>query len=514
MDSDLEASDLPVTAPLTTRRGHARGPRRVVPIDLAVSPERLFARCAGLPGLAFLDTSAPAGRTGSEGWTVLTAFPVEARLDELPAAEIGARSSCSSGSGDTDEIPFATGWIGFASYESSSRWNPDLLHRAPAPGLPGTWWGRYAATLLYRHRDRQWLLAHRRDREGEEAAGRLLELSLPPYPRRADAGVSMSCGLTFSAGEPQAAISAEEHGRRVHEILRWIGRGHIYQANLTYPVLTPFTGSSEALLLALRTHNPAPFGAFLAPVPGLAIVSSSPELFLRVRGRRIETRPIKGTTPRHPGDPALDRLLARRLFTSAKDRAELTMIVDLERNDLGRLCRPGTIRTPAFPRVESYERVHHLAASVQGELARPLSLQELFAMTFPGGSVTGAPKIRAMEVLRDLEVAPRWVYTGTLGSLDDRGHVDLSLTIRTMWVEQDQVTFHVGGGIVADSIAESEWEETRHKAAAMLAALEAGRSALGSATEQNANSTETIRAGGPRSSSGTERCHHHVVGDR
>ncbi|MEZ4653697.1 MAG: anthranilate synthase component I family protein [Candidatus Eisenbacteria bacterium] len=294
-------------------------------------------------------------------------------------------------------------------------------------------------------------------------------------------------------------MSAEEHGRRVREILHWIGRGHIYQANLTYPIQARFVGEPASLYQALRTHNAAPFGAYLAPavphpestddrprpdrseraatrtrraIP--TILSSSPELFLRIHGRTIETRPIKGTARRDLGNPGRDRCLAHDLFRSAKDRAELTMIVDLERNDLGRLCRPGTVRTLPFPRVESFRRVHHLAATVRGELARPVTLDEIFATTFPGGSVTGAPKIRAMEILRDLEIGPRWVYTGTLGMIDDRGRAHLSLTIRTLWIENDHAVLHVGGGIVADSVPEREWEETRDKAAAMLDALESG----------------------------------------
>lgn len=504
MGADLEASDLRVTTARSPLPFDERA-ARVDPLDLAAPPEELFVRLAGASGLAFLDTSAPAGRTGSEGWSVLTAFPVETRLDTLPPTVLGSRSA-------SGEIPFTTGWIGFASYESSSRWSRDLAHRPPA-GLPQTWWGRYAATLLYRHPDRQWFLARRPGEEGDRAAsllGQHLEIPSGTSREAANSGASSrsvadpdapgahasSRGATplpstprFSASEPRAALSEEEHAARVREILRWIERGHIYQANLTYPMEAAFSGSPEALFLKLRSHNPAPFGAFLAPVDGVAILSSSPELFLRVRGTRIQTRPIKGTAPRHPTDRAADDLLARRLFHSEKDRAELTMIVDLERNDFGRICIPGSVRTLPFPRVESYQRVHHLVATVEGELAAPLTLEELFASTFPGGSVTGAPKIRAMEILRDLEVAPRWIYTGTLGTIDDRGHADLALTIRTLWTERDRVTFHVGGGIVADSLPESEWRETQHKAAALLAALRDSGSAQ------------------------SERRHHHIVGD-
>jgi anthranilate/para-aminobenzoate synthase component I len=489
MGAHLEASDFRVKHSRSSLPDEEHSPR-VDALDLTASPEEVFAKFAGSPGLAFLDTSAPAGQTGSEGWSVLTAFPVESCLEELPRVVIGAGSP----SGD---IPFTTGWIGFASYESSSRWNPDLAHRAPA-NVAQTWWGRYAATLLYRHRDRQWLLARRCGDEGDRAAARLEQCAARrsfTVRVRHDDGVPEGW---FSASEPHAALSEEEHAARVREILRWIERGHIYQANLTYPMEAAFAGNPEALFLSLRTHNPAPFGAFLAPVEGVTIVSSSPELFLRLRGNRIQTRPIKGTAPRHLTDRSQDRLLARQLFHSEKDRAELTMIVDLERNDFGRICTPGTVRALPFPRVESYERVHHLAATVQGSLASPLSMEELFASTFPGGSVTGAPKIRAMEILRDLEVAPRWIYTGTLGTIDDRGHVDLALMIRTLWIDRDRVTFHVGGGIVADSVPESEWHETQHKAAAMLAALRAG--ADGTARFDDARSIRRRRD-------------HHVVGD-
>jgi len=200
------------------------------------------------------------------------------------------------------------------------------------------------------------------------------------------------------------------------------------------------------------------------------VASSSPERFLYLRERRVETRPMKGTRPRGE-DPAADRRLARELRASAKDRAELLMIVDLERNDLGRVCRYGSVRVPALYSLESYARVHQMVARVRGELAPGQGAVDLVAACFPGGSITGAPKIRAMEIIAELEPHVRGVYTGAIGYLGWEGNMDLGMAIRTAVVQDGRVHVGVGGGIVADSDPAAEWEETRHKARALLEAL-------------------------------------------
>jgi para-aminobenzoate synthetase component 1 len=216
--------------------------------------------------------------------------------------------------------------------------------------------------------------------------------------------------------------------------------------------------------------NPAPFAAYL-DFDGVTVASASPERFVKLDDtRHVETRPIKGTRPRGIG-PEHDAALGRALTESAKDRAENLMIVDLLRNDLSRVCRPGTVRVPELFTLEHYATVHHLVSTVVGELAPDADGFDLLASTFPGGSITGAPKIRAMEIIAEIEPSLRGVYCGTIGYVSTTGTVDTSIVIRTYLVLGDRVYFSVGGGIVADSDPEEEYRETLDKARALIAAL-------------------------------------------
>ncbi|MFN8543710.1 MAG: aminodeoxychorismate synthase component I [Candidatus Binatia bacterium] len=253
---------------------------------------------------------------------------------------------------------------------------------------------------------------------------------------------------------------------RIHEYLR---AGDVYQVNLTQPFATPLAAPAWVLYQRLATEHPAPYGAYL-DLGDRQIVANSPELLLRRRGARIETRPIKGTRPRG-ADPARDVALAAELARDPKERAEHVMIVDLERNDLGRVCAFGSVAVEGFARVETHPTVHHLVSTVTGRLRDDVGLAELLAATFPGGSITGAPKRRAMEVIAELEPWPRSFYTGALGLIDPRGDLELGLPIRTAIVRDGVVWWHAGGGIVVDSDAERELAEAWLKTAALRLAL-------------------------------------------
>ncbi len=255
----------------------------------------------------------------------------------------------------------------------------------------------------------------------------------------------------------------------VERVREYIRAGDIYQANLTQRFRVSPTRPPGEVFRALSSFNPAPFAAFLALREGV-VLSVSPERFLRLDGRQAMTEPIKGTRPRGT-DPRTDRVLAQALRASAKDRAELAIIVDLERNDLGRVCRAGSVRVAEACRLESHPTVHHLVATVCGELRRGARLSEVLAATFPGGSVTGAPKIRAMEILDELEPTARGVYTGALGTIGCDGRVDLSLCIRVLLATKDSIVFPVGGGVVIDSDPAAEYAETLAKAAAQARAV-------------------------------------------
>jgi para-aminobenzoate synthetase component 1 len=257
----------------------------------------------------------------------------------------------------------------------------------------------------------------------------------------------------------------------VTRVRDYIVAGDIFQANLSQRFEAPLAESPWSLYRRLRTRNPAPFAAFL-DFPEALVLSASPERFLRLTGaREVETRPIKGTRPRGMG-PEHDAALGRALSESAKDRAENLMIVDLLRNDLSRVCGPGTVRVPELFALERHPTVHHLVSTVVGTLAPGATVVDLVRAAFPGGSITGAPKVRAMEIIAELEPSRRGVYCGSVGYWSVTGELDTSIAIRTCVAVGDRVYFSAGGGIVADSDPEQEYRETLDKARGIIDALE------------------------------------------
>lgn len=264
-------------------------------------------------------------------------------------------------------------------------------------------------------------------------------------------------------------VSRPAYEAAVRRVLQYIAAGDCYQVNLSHRLSTPLNDAPWSVYQRLRAASPAPYAAYL-DCGDHHVLSSSPELFLRIRGREVETRPIKGTRPRGT-TPEEDAARAAELLSSAKDRAELLMIVDLERNDLGRVCEYGTIHVPELFRLETYANVHHLVATVCGTLRPEIGPLECLRAAFPGGSITGAPKIRAMEIIEELEPVRRGVYTGAIGWVDGQGNAEWNIAIRTLVAVGGQVYFHVGGGIVADSDPAAEYRETLDKARGMLRAL-------------------------------------------
>lgn len=262
---------------------------------------------------------------------------------------------------------------------------------------------------------------------------------------------------------PRGAPPPGDFLRGVSAVREWIRRGDVYQVNLSRRLGFPRPPRAElaGLYAQLTACSGAPFSAYI-DAGELQLLSNSPERFLRVAGRRVETCPIKGTRPRGR-TPAEDSWLAKDLRSSPKDRAEHVMIVDLERNDLGRICRTGSVRVERLAELRSFGTVHHLVSSVQGELRDPADRLGWLAASFPGGSITGAPKLRAMQIIEELEPVRRGVYTGAIGCFDARGGLDLSIAIRTAVAEGDRLHLQLGGGIVAESEPEAELRETRDK---------------------------------------------------
>ena len=287
--------------------------------------------------------------------------------------------------------------------------------------------------------------------------------------------------LARPAPRPAAAarsnFTPDDYRRAVARCREYIAAGDIFQVNLSQRLTVPAAPPPLDIYRALRRRNPAAYSAFLSfqrRGGDCAVACSSPELFLRVRGRQVLTRPIKGTRPR-VGDELADAAAARELLASPKDNAELTMIVDLLRNDLGRVCEYGSVRVAEACRLETHPTVYHLVGAVQGRLRAGVDAAALLRATFPGGSITGAPKIRAMEIIDEMEGVARGVYTGCIGWVGVTGDAEWNIAIRTVLCDGDSAHVPVGGGIVADSDPQAEFDETLAKARALLEAIAAAR---------------------------------------
>lgn len=364
--------------------------------------------------------------------------------------------------------PFAAGLMGYLSYDLK-----DELEALPRTSvddlqLPRMLLHAHALTVIHDREARttRVLLPVRpgREEQCEKELQRFKALAMAPPPGQQDYSVS-SDGLKSNFTQP-------EYEAAVQRIIDYIAAGDVYQVNLSQRFQAPFSGSAYALFQRLFELNPAPFFAFVQGGDH-QIVSTSPERFLLQNGRRVETRPIKGTRPRGE-TPDQDRSLRAKLAASAKDDAELSMIVDLLRNDIGKVCRAGSVRVAEHKRIEAYQNVYHLVSVVEGVLDEDKTGADLIRAAFPGGSITGCPKVRAMEVIDELESCRRHVYCGSIGYISFHDTLDLSIAIRTATVLNGTLSFSVGGGIVFDSNPRTEYEETLHKGRTLMAACRRG----------------------------------------
>ncbi len=394
-------------------------------ISLDLSPAEVAARLRHLPGMVFFDSAR------GEGISIVAAAPQEIFSGTLGDEEWqhlrNTLASRAVEQGD-DGLPhgFVAGWI---EYDGTFRFS------------------LYEDALLFRHSSSQWY-------ESGELASRL--------------GQESGAGCARPQFRP--TMERADFLGMVNRAQDYIAAGHIYQVNLSHCFRSPWQGEPWSFYEALRHYSPAPHAAFVQ-LGERTVLSSSPECFLKLSGNTIRTRPIKGTRPRR-ADPQADEKSMLDLITSPKEVAELVMITDLERNDLGQVCDYGSVCVPDLLKLERHEQVFHLVSTVEGRLRTGIDHATAIQACFPGGSITGAPKRRAREIISELEPEPRGLYTGAIGWIGFNGESEFSIVIRTVIVEGGEAHFHVGAGIVADSIPEAEWQETLDKAAGILLAAE------------------------------------------
>jgi para-aminobenzoate synthetase component 1 len=415
--------------PLTRTAIHPARLQGMTPVEVA-------AKLRHLGGLVFFDTVGHSPDSSSMPISVIAARPttlIEGNL-HLPADRMRLQLELETHRQNTPDVGFPLGGLcGWVRYEG------DFV------------FGVFPEMLVHVHETAEWW-----------EIGELSE------------HLSTSQAGHVEVGPFEANITRARYIENVDKAQQWIAAGDIYQVNLSQSFGASVAGGSLFPLYEyLREASPAPMAAWLG-LGNLEILSSSPELFLKISGNRIETRPIKGTRPRF-ADPDEDRRSAYELQTSAKEISELVMITDLLRNDLGQVCEFGSVAVAELLKLETLEQVHHLVSTVNGTLRDNAGPIDALAACFPGGSITGAPKKRAMEIIAELEKRQRGVYCGALGWLGFNGESQFNIAIRTLVREGDQLTYDVGGGIVADSDPQKEYEETLHKAAGMRLAIERWR---------------------------------------
>lgn len=430
-------------------------------------PAPYFAVVRHAPGAVLLDSAQPIAQRGR--FDLISAWPLQTlsvQADESGQQYLHRARQALAGLGhaqlpDGCELPFAGGLIGYLSYDFGRR-----LENLPHPNhddldLPHASLGLYGWALISDHqRQTSHLMFH----PALQACERQRLTDLFDRPARDQA-------QPFRLQSPMTPDQTSEQYRRAFETVQaYIQAGDCYQVNLTQRFRAACAGDPWTAYQAVRAACSTPFSGYLQLSTGAALLSFSPERFIKVTAGQVETRPIKGTRPRSL-DPEEDARHGRELLASAKDRSENLMIVDLLRNDLGRTCRIGSVRVPQLFALESYPNVHHLVSAVTGELAADKDCLDLIAGSFPGGSITGAPKIRAMQIIDEVEPTQRAIYCGSLLYLDVRGEMDSSIAIRTLLIKDDQVCCWGGGAIVADSQWQAEYEESIFKVKVLLDTL-------------------------------------------
>lgn len=444
----------------------------------ATTPPHLldvFSHFAAQPWAMLLDSAAPehvnsrydilvaepiATLQACEGECILTDEHGSQRYQQDPFTVLDAALKRYFPTAADSVLPFVGGALGYFGYDLG-RYVEKLPATAAADiALPDLAIGFYRwALILDKQRQQLWYVDYQGNAElsWRKLYARLTQSQAQP-------------GATFQLnGNWQANMDKAGYSARFNQVQQYLLSGDCYQINLTQRFSAPYQGDEWQAYCLLRDQNAAPFSAFIR-LPQGAVLSISPERFLQLHDHQVETKPIKGTRPRGIC-PLTDEVAAQNLQSSTKDRAENVMIVDLLRNDLGKVCLPGSVKVPSLFAIESFPAVHHLVSTVTGRLSPQYSACDLLKGAFPGGSITGAPKVRAMEIIEQLEPQRRSVYCGAIGYINSRGDMDTNIAIRTLICSKGQIYCQAGGGIVADSDLDSEYQETLDKVNRILPIL-------------------------------------------
>jgi para-aminobenzoate synthetase component 1 len=430
-------------------------------------PAQLLARFAGLKDLTFLDSALQQGELGRYSYLAADPFETFSLQDGESGSAALARLDRRLARWKLSPVaglpPFQGGFAGFIAYEFARLLEPQVKARTPAPDIPPITLHAYDTVLAFDHHARRsWIIStgfpetdpQERIARAEERIAEFEALCLAPHSGTRGSTIIENWQSNFTRDDYEAAIQ-----RTIDYILA----GDIFQANISQRFSAAISPGFDPLsfYLNLRAHNPATFGAYL-DYGAVKIASSSPERLISFDGITAQARPIKGTR-RRDADANIDAELKAELLASRKDRAENVMIVDLLRNDLSRVAEPGTVQVPVLCGLETYASVHHLTSVVTGRLADGRTRGDLIAACFPGGSITGAPKIRAEEIIAEIEQGPRNIYCGSIGFLSFSGTMDLNIAIRTVLFHKGVASFQGGGGITAKSNPADEYEETLAK---------------------------------------------------
>ena len=363
----------------------------------------------------------------------------------------------------TQHLPFTGGWFIYLAYEIAQEIEPGLHLPQATDGQTVAFASRCPAAVI---RDHELELTYTFTEQDFSHYSQLIDDDIGNVINNTEAETHSAISRTSNTEE-----AAQNYLSSVEKIHQYIVDGDIFQVNLSreWNVKVDNEHCSTELYRNLRINNPAPFSG-MAQLPDMTIISSSPERLVQLKGNTLETRPIAGTRPRS-GDILEDQRLSDELLAHPKEQAEHIMLIDLERNDIGRVCIPGSIEVNELMSLESYQYVHHIVSNVKGTIRQGITPVDIIKAVFPGGTITGCPKVRCMEIIAELEQSPRGAYTGSMGYINKDGSMDLNILIRTLVVDKDEISIRAGAGIVHDSIAANELDETRIKARGLLQAL-------------------------------------------